>query len=99
MIVGVVLARAVSLGNEKLRDSALAVFERSRADASIDPTRDIAQWEAIGQTMLGNKDEAFRQLSTVLATNPQQRLTLAQDQSWWFRSLRSDPRWTALAGK
>jgi TolB-like protein len=99
MIVGVVIARAVSLGNEGLRDSALAVFTRSRADATIDPTRDIAQWEAIGQTMLGNKDEAFRQLSTVLATNPQQRLTLAQDQSWWFRNLRSDPRWTALAGK
>jgi hypothetical protein len=99
MIVGVVIARAASSGNEALRDSAQAVFVRSRGDASIDPTRDLAQWEAIGQTMLGNKDEAFRQLSTVLATNPQQRLTLAQDQSWWFRDLRSDPRWTALAGK
>jgi tetratricopeptide (TPR) repeat protein len=99
MMVAVVIARAATTsGNARLRDSAQAVIAQSRGDPSIDPTRDLAQWEAIAQTMLGNKDEAFRQLSTYLASNPQQRVSLGKEQLWWFKDLRGDPRWTALAG-
>jgi eukaryotic-like serine/threonine-protein kinase len=98
MIVAVVIARAAfSSGNAALRDSAQAVIARSRGNPTVDPTRDLAQWEAIAQTMLGNKDEAFRQLSIFLATNPQQRATLGKERLWWFRDLQNDPRWSALA--
>ena len=98
LIVAVVIARAaVNSGNTRLRDSAQAVIGRSRANPTLDPTRDLAQWEAIAQTLLGNKDEAFRQLSIYLATNPQQRVTLGKERLWWFRDLHSDPRWAALA--
>jgi serine/threonine-protein kinase len=99
MMVAVVIARAAAAsGNAALRDSAQAIVARSRGNATIDPTRDLAQWEAIAQTILGNKDEAFRQLSLFLATNPQQRESLGKEQLWWFRDLQSDPRWAALAG-
>jgi hypothetical protein len=47
---------------------------------------------------LGEKDEAIRLLSTYLAANPQFRESMARDQSWWFRELRSDPRYQALVG-
>jgi eukaryotic-like serine/threonine-protein kinase len=99
MIVAVVIARAAaSSQNTGLRDSAEAVIARSRGDATVDPTRDLAQWEAIAQTILGNKDQAFRQLSIFIASNPQQRVSFDKEELWWFRDLRSDPRWAALAG-
>jgi TolB-like protein len=100
MIVAVVIARAAVLSdNARLRDSAQAVIARSRGDAATDPTRDLAQWEAIAQTILGNKDEAFRQLSIYLASNPHQRISLGKEQLWWFRDLWGDPRWAAMARK
>jgi eukaryotic-like serine/threonine-protein kinase len=99
LMVAVVIARAATTsGNAALRDSAQAIIARSKGNPTIDPTRDLAQWEAIAQTILGNKDEAFRQLSLFLATNPQQRESLDKEELWWFRDLKSDPRWAALAG-
>jgi len=92
MIVAIDIARA------GLRDSAKAVAVRARGDASLDPTHDLDQLEAIVHTILGEKDEALRLLSTYLAANPQFRESMARDQSWWFRDLRSDPRYQALAG-
>jgi len=63
MIVAAVIARAASSGQPALRDSARSVIRRSRADAKTDPTRELALWEAIARTVLGDKDEAFAQLS------------------------------------
>jgi hypothetical protein len=90
MLVGIALARA------GLADSARAVALRARADASVDPTRDLAQWEAYLRTMLGDRDEAFRQLSVYVAANPQERVNLAKEETWWLRDLRRDPRWKSL---
>ena len=92
MQVAMVLARA------GLKDSARAVILRSRADASMDPTRELAQFEAAARTMLGDKDEAFAQLGTWLATNPQQRSSLAKDKTWWYKDLQDDTRWKRLVG-
>src|SRR5262249_20094382 len=92
MAVGIVLARA------GLKDSARAVMIRSRADPSLDPTRELSQLEAIGRTILGDKDEAFSQLTQWLATNPQQRGSMAKDKLWWFKDLRDDPRYKSLFG-
>jgi hypothetical protein len=93
MLVAAALARA------GLDDSARTVIVRSRApDAESDPTREIAYLEAVARTLLGDKDEAIRQLGVFLAANPAQRTSLRDDNTWWFRDLRSDPRYRTLTG-
>jgi tetratricopeptide (TPR) repeat protein len=92
MLVAMALARA------GLSDSAKHVAERARADASVDPTRDLAQLEAVVRLLVGERDEALRLLSTYVAANPHVREAMARDQTWWFRDLRSDPRWRSLLG-
>ena len=92
MLVAIALARA------GLADSARSVARRARADANIDPTRDITQLEAVVHLILGDKEEALRLLGTYVAVNPQVRASLAKDQTWWFRDLRDDPRFQNLIG-
>jgi serine/threonine-protein kinase len=92
MIMAAVLARA------GLKDSARAVILRSRADAPVDPARELAQWEAVARTILGDKDEAITQLGVWLATNPQQRATMAKDNLWWWKDLRGEERYRQLLG-
>jgi TolB-like protein/tRNA A-37 threonylcarbamoyl transferase component Bud32 len=92
MIVAMALARA------GLKDSADVVAKRARADAATDPTRDLALLETYVRILLEDQAQAIRLLSTYIATNPQFRASLARDQSWWFQSLRDDPRFKALSG-
>jgi serine/threonine-protein kinase len=92
MVVAMALARA------GLKDSADAVAKRARADAETDPTRDLALLETYVRILLEDRSQAFRLLSTYIATNPQFRASLARDQSWWYQSLRDDPRFKALSG-
>ena len=87
---------AMALMRAGLKDSARAVALRSRADAEIDPTHELAYFEAMLRNLLGDRDEALRLLATYLATNPQDRATLAKDETWWWRGLRDDPRFKAL---
>jgi TolB-like protein len=91
MLVAMALVRA------GLPDSARAVAVRARGDAALDPTRDLALWETYVRTMLGDRDEAFRLLSTYLAANPQDRPSNTEP-GWWLRDLASDPRWKSIAG-
>jgi TolB-like protein len=92
MIVAIALARA------GLRDSADAVARRARADTVVDETRDLANLEAIARTILGERDEALRLLGLYLSANPQFREGMARERTWWFRDLRSDPRYAELVG-
>jgi len=89
MRLGIALARA------GLADSARHVMERSRGDAEVDGGRELAQLEAVGRMILGDKDEAFKQLSVWLASNPQQLGSMNQDDSWEWKELRADPRFAA----
>jgi TolB-like protein len=96
MLVAIALARA------DLRDSANAMAIRARADTSLDASRELALLEAIVRTILGERDEALRQLGIYLEANPQLRAGMARDQTWWFRDLRQDPRYreiTATSGR
>jgi TolB-like protein len=92
MLVALALARA------GLADSARAVAVRARGNATIDPTRDQAYYEALVRTQLGDRDEAIRLLSTYVAANPQMREGIAKDQSWLLEDLRSDPRFATMFG-
>jgi hypothetical protein len=92
MLVALALARA------GLADSARAVAVRARGNATIDPARDQAYYEALVRGQVGDLDEAIRLLSTYVAANPQMREGIARDQSWLFEPLRSDPRFVTLFG-
>ena len=89
---------AVALARAGLADSARREAERSRGDATVDSGRELAQLEALARTILGDKDEAFRQLANFVASNPEQRIGLGNDDSWEWRDLRSDPRFATILG-
>jgi tetratricopeptide (TPR) repeat protein len=93
MIVALALVRA------GLPDSARSLVAHSRGDATIDATHDLAYYEALVRIQLGDRDEAFRLLSTYVAANPQMRGGIAKDETWMLRDLRSDPRFVTLFGK
>jgi TolB-like protein/tRNA A-37 threonylcarbamoyl transferase component Bud32/tetratricopeptide (TPR) repeat protein len=88
---------AIALARVGLADSARHVAEGARGDATVDSGRELPQLEAIARWIIGDKDEAFKQLSIWLASNPQQLEALDKDDSWEFRELRKDPRFKALA--
>jgi serine/threonine-protein kinase len=89
---------AMGLARAGLADSARAVAVRSRAEADVDPTRDLAYFEAIVRNLVGDRKEALRLLGIYLATNPQVRESEARDESWYFRNLKDDPEYQALVG-
>lgn len=89
---------AMALARAGLPDSARRVAVGARAGTDIDPTRDLAYLEAIVHNLVGDTDEAVRLLNTYYAANPQLRAFLSRDETWWFRNLREDPRYKALAG-
>ena len=85
---------AVALARAGLKDSARRVAERSRADGSVDPGRDLTQIEAIAMDILGDKEAAFKLILVWLASNPQQVGQLDQDDSWELKDLRTDPKYS-----
>jgi hypothetical protein len=94
MFVALVLARA------GLADSGRSLALHSRGDATVDPTRELAYYEAVARTVLNDKDEAFRLLGLYLASNPKEREGFAKDQeSWELKALHDDPRWASLIGR
>jgi hypothetical protein len=92
LIVGLALA------NAGLKDSAARLALRSRADASVDPNRELVYFEAMLRNLLGERDESLRLLGTYLAVNPNDRAGLANDESWWWRGVHDDARFKALVG-
>jgi len=89
---------ALVLANAGLKDSADRVARRSRADAAVDPSLDLLYLEAALRNRLGDRDEALRLLGQYLAVNPEDRSSLANDPSWWWRGLREDVRFRQLVG-
>jgi serine/threonine-protein kinase len=89
-IVGVVLARA------GLGDSARHVLARARADRTVDPAQEILSIEAFGWLVLGDRDQAIALLKRYVAANPGHAFKRGGDISWWWRDLKSDPRFAQL---
>jgi hypothetical protein len=46
--------------------------------------------------LLGDRAEALQLLKLYLATNPQDKVNIARDSTWWFRGLRDDPEFKRL---
>jgi tetratricopeptide (TPR) repeat protein len=88
MLVSWALARA------GMKDSARSVVVRSRVEADDDPPRELALFEAMTRTMIGDTDDALQQLAIYTAANPQMRKSLTTDP--WFKPLRDNPRFLAL---
>ncbi len=91
-VVGGVLARA------NLPDSARSVLIEARAGPEIDPGQELPGYEAIMWAILGDRDEAVRQLMRYVSANPDHRRFQVQgDLHWWWRALRDHPEFSALA--
>ncbi len=89
---------AMAIVRAGLPDSARRVAVRARADATVDPSRDLVYLEAIFRNLVGDREEAIRLVGLYLATNPQDRPLMAEDETWWWNGLRDDPRFKALVG-
>jgi tetratricopeptide (TPR) repeat protein len=82
---------ALALVQAGLPDSARAAAERARVGPDVDPTRNIAYWEAIVRSFLGDMDEAIAQWNVHVAANPD----VSSDSDYWYmEALRQDPRFT-----
>jgi eukaryotic-like serine/threonine-protein kinase len=85
--------------NAGLKDSADRVARRSRAEATVDPNRELIYFEAALRNRMGDRDECLRLLGQYFAANPQDRMTLANDESWWWHGVHEDPRFKQLVGQ
>jgi tetratricopeptide (TPR) repeat protein len=93
MLVAIALARA------GLRDSALATARSARADSTVDVTRDLSMLEAIVHNLMGQRGNALDDLAVYYRANPQLRAGMSRDETWWWKDLRRDPRWQAIAAE
>jgi serine/threonine-protein kinase len=89
---------ALGLVRAGLADSARHMAERSRGNPQIDPAFELVKIEAQVRAQLGDKDEAIRLLSRFYAANPGNKAFARFDESWWWDSIRDDPRYKALVG-
>ena len=85
---------AIALARVGLADSARSVAQRSAGDPTIDSNRNLAELAAHVYIILGDKDEALRQLSLYVAANPHQREAILKAGS--YPELGDDPRFAAM---
>jgi len=81
---------ALALLKAGLPDSARAVAARARVGPEVDPTRNIAFWEAVVRSFLGDMDEAIAQWNVHVAANPD--VSTEVGDYWYMRALREDLR-------
>jgi TolB-like protein len=89
---------AMALVRAEMPDSARAVARAARASPEIDPIRDLAYFESIVHTWLGDYDEAVRLLGLYLAANPGTTIESVEELGWWWESLRGTPQLRRLLG-
>jgi TolB-like protein len=79
-------------------DSAKKVLERARGNPQLDPERELVSYEAFIRAQMGDVDTALDLIKQYLAAKPEHREGLAQSQSWWWRNIKTDPRFRELVG-
>ena len=70
---------AMALARAGLADSAGAVADRTTTTPDVDPVRELAYYEAIVRSWLGDLDEGIRLMGVFLAANPGRIETFAED--------------------
>ena len=93
---------AAALARSGMKDSARSVIRNSRADPADDKEGELAGIEAFIWTLVGTPSdtaEAINVLGKYVAGSPQHRALLAESQSWWWRGLKQDKRFSGLVGK
>ena len=84
-----------------LKDSARRVIERSKGNAEIDPTRDLALIGAFAYALIGDnedKDKAIELLKLYILANERFRDGFRNEVGWQFRSLQDRPSFSQLKG-
>jgi serine/threonine-protein kinase len=90
---------AAAAGRAGLKDSAGRVLERARGGPDVDPDRELLTIEAFLRDQMGQRDMALALLQQYLVAHPEHRSGFASPRgSWWWRGLRSDPRFRELVG-
>jgi hypothetical protein len=92
LLVGGILARA------GLADSASRVFDRAHSaiTSEIDPNLELYPVEAYMRSLAGETDRAIDLLKDFTAANPTHDFSEMLG-NWWWRNLRSSPRWKELS--
>lgn len=85
---------AGALARAGMPDSARTVLERAERDmtSEIDPERELLSVEAAMYSMLGDDDRAIDLLKRFKTANPH----AAFDHHWWWRTVRSHPRYREI---
>jgi TolB-like protein len=89
---------AAAINRAGLADSARRVLVQSRGNPEIDPSGWLLGMEVWVRSELGDTDEAIRLATQYLAVNPEWRRQEQKFPHWWYRAIRTDPRWQALMG-
>ena len=94
---------AMGLARAKQADSARAVLQRVQVDPTLDPLRDVALFESIARTLLGDKEEAVSKLSLYFSANPGELEAYRNEAqngalSWYHQPLLNEPRFRSLVG-
>jgi serine/threonine-protein kinase len=87
---------AAAINRAGLTDSADHMLIRARATPDIDPTMDLAGYEAIVRTMMGQREAAIALLKRYVAANPGHSFEVGGDIHWWWRDLRNDPEFARV---
>ena len=92
ILVGGALARA------GLVDSArhLLLSNRQRVTHDIDPNQDLLSQEAYVRTLTGDPGVAIDLLKQYVAANPGHEFLQQAGTVWWWRELRTHPRWREI---
>jgi hypothetical protein len=77
-------------------DSARHVLNAARATPDIDPSRDLAAYEAVIRVMLGDQDEAVNLLQSYVAIHPDHLKGFATRVGPWWRDLQGNKRFQRL---
>ncbi|MDQ3244401.1 MAG: protein kinase [Gemmatimonadota bacterium] len=92
---------AAALARAGQQDSARKLLLSARADTQTDPEGNLLTFEAFVRTLFKtpvDNDEAFSLLRRYLSANPGHRKGFAGSQSWWWKTLKQDPRFSDLTG-
>ncbi|OLE97485.1 MAG: hypothetical protein AUG75_07695 [Cyanobacteria bacterium 13_1_20CM_4_61_6] len=89
---------AGALGRAGLVDSARHVLQSNRQSITheIDPDQNLLSQEAYVRTLTGDPDVAITLLKQYVAANPKHEFLQNQGTSWWWRELRTNPRWREI---